>query len=369
TRRYISCCLLVNLFCLLCDRQAGARAFHLGLIFRVAVFTPLVVACLFFLRRPFGALLQCLSATVPLLFNTVFVTLLARVTPQPFADRYLLGAAVGIMAQTLLVPIPFLFSTAALVGATGLLAMVSLMHLGRGFFPPVTPDLVFFVSGVGVCFLYQRYKLEQSTRKDYLLSESKHLHMQEVLSANAHLERLSSLDSLTGVFNRRYLDAALIRLWNVAKENERWIAVLIVDIDHFKRVNDTHGHQHGDFCLEHVAQVLQVSIRAGVDTVARYGGEEFVALLPDADGNLAEEIASRIRQQVEGLCLSSSAKCVVTVSIGIAALRGGQSELTLPDFIATADSALYQAKRSGRNRVINGSHLVEGKTAFALSAV
>lgn len=356
-QRYLCCCLIANFVCLLCDHQAGARAFHLGLIFRLALFTPLVLGCVLVLRRPFHSRLQCLCAIGPLLVNTAFVTLLARATPQPFTDRYLLGAAVGIMAQTLLMPVPFLFSTAALACATGLLAALSLMPLQRGFFPPVTPDLSYFVGGVGVSFLYQRYKVEQGIRKDYLLSESNRLHMQQVLSANAHLERLSSLDSLTGVFNRRYLDAALIRLWNIASKNERWIAVLMVDIDHFKSVNDTHGHQHGDFCLEHIAQALQQNVRAGVDTVARYGGEEFVALLPDADSAVAEEIASRVREQVEGLGLSSSSGCVVTVSIGLAAIRGGQRELTLHEFIATADLALYEAKKAGRNRVADGSHM------------
>lgn len=369
TQRYLFCCLFANLFCLLCDRQAGSRAFHLGLIFRVAIFTPLVLGCGFVLRRPFSARVQCLSAIVPLLFNTASVTFLARSTTEPFADRYLFGAAVGIMAQTLLAPIPFFYSTAALVCATGLLAAISLMPLRGVFLPPVTPDLVFFVSGVGVCFLYQRYRLELNTRRDYLLSESNRLHLQQVLNSNAHLERLSSLDSLTGVFNRRYLDAALVRLWNIAREHQRWIAVLMVDVDQFKSVNDTHGHQHGDFCLEHVAQVLQKSVRAGVDTVARYGGEEFVALLPDADSNVAEEIASRVREQVEGLGLSSSAGCVVTVSIGVAALRGGQSELTYSSLVAAADSALYQAKKAGRNCVISGSHVFGGRHAYELSEV
>ncbi|MGI4829049.1 MAG: GGDEF domain-containing protein [Janthinobacterium lividum] len=306
--------------------------------------------------------MQSFCAITPLLFGTMFVTVLARVTPQPFTDRYLLGAVVGIMAQTLLAPIPFLFSAAALICSTAALAVLSLLPLPGNYYPPVTPDLVIFVAGVGICFLYQRYKLEQSTRRDYLLSEANRLHMEQVVKSNAHLERLSSIDSLTGVFNRRYLDAALARLWNIARENERWIAVLMVDIDRFKQINDTHGHQHGDFCLERVAQALQESIRAGADTVARYGGEEFVALLPDADERVAEEIASRARQRIEDLGLSAYSKCVVTVSVGIAAVQGGEGEVTLREFIGAADSALYEAKRVGRNQVISGSHLLRAKT-------
>ena len=368
-QRYLYTYLCANLLCLPCDYQAGSRAFHLGLIFRVGCLAPLVCAVVLVLKSRFSAAVQSFCAIAPLLFGTTFVALLARLTPQPFTDRYLLGAAVGIMAQTLIAPIPFLFSLTALACSTALLAALGLLPLRGGLFPPVTPDLIFFVAGVGACFLYHRYTLERSIRRDYLLSEANRLHTEQVVKANAHLERLSSIDSLTGVFNRRYLDAALIRLWNLARANERWIAVLMVDIDNFKLVNDTHGHQHGDVCLEHVGQALQKSIRAGVDTVARYGGEEFVALLPDADESVAQEIASRVRQHIQDLGLPAYSECVVTVSVGVAAVKGGQGDLTLPDLIAAADSALYEAKRAGRNQVISGSHMLTEQTAFDLTGV
>lgn len=357
-QRFLLLYLLVDTFCLFCDYHAGSKTFHLALLFRVCLFAPLVLGVVLGLKAPGSATFQSLSAITPLLVGTAFVSLLARLTQQPFTDRYLLGAAVGIMAQTLLAPIPFLFSALGVASSTLVFAALNLSRLGGGFSPPISPDLVYFVAGVGACFLYQRYRLEQSTRRDYLLSEANRLHLERVLRANEHLQRLSSVDSLTGVFNRRYLDAALDRLWRVAREHERWIAVLMVDIDHFKLVNDTHGHQHGDFCLEHVAQALQQGIRAGIDTVARYGGEEFVALLPDADESVAEDIATRIGQHIRELGLSGYLGSLVTVSIGIAALQGGQAEVTLEEFIAAADAALYQAKSAGRDRIMNGSYLL-----------
>jgi diguanylate cyclase (GGDEF)-like protein len=363
-QRFLLLYLLVDTFCLFCDYQAGTKLFHLALLFRVCLFAPLVLGVVLALNSRVSVTFQSLSAITPLLFGTAFVSFLARLTQQPFTDRYLLGAAVGIMAQTLLAPIPFLFSALAVACSTLVFSALNLSPLGAGFSPPVTPDLVCFVAGVEACFLYHRYRMEKSTRRDYLLDEANRLHLEQALRLNEHLQRLSSVDSLTGVFNRRYLDGALDRLWLAAQEHERWIAVLMVDIDHFKQVNDTHGHQHGDLCLEHVAQALQQGIRAGIDTVARYGGEEFVALLPDADESLAEDIALRIRQHIRELGLSGHSGSMVTVSIGVAALQGGQAEVTLPDFIAAADAALYQAKSAGGNRIMNGSSfLIEQRPA------
>jgi diguanylate cyclase (GGDEF)-like protein len=201
--------------------------------------------------------------------------------------------------------------------------------------------------------LYERYNREAASRREFLLSELNRIRTEDILRMNAHLDRLSSLDGLTGVFNRRYLDIALARLSKVAAENHRWISVLMIDIDNFKSLNDSAGHQYGDFCLEQVAQLLQHGVRAGVDTVARYGGEEFVAILPDADECVAAEIGERLRESIESAALPGASGLVVTISIGVAALLGTAGEkVTVQHLIASADEALYQAKRSGRNRVI-----------------
>jgi diguanylate cyclase (GGDEF)-like protein len=181
--------------------------------------------------------------------------------------------------------------------------------------------------------------------------------MEDILRMNSHLDRLSSMDALTGVFNRRYLNSALARLCDVAADKQRWIGILMIDIDHFKSINDTAGHQHGDYCLEQVAQVLQQSVRAGVDTVARYGGEEFIAILPDADEGQALVIGERIRQSIEAAGLPAAQGRVVTISAGATAVRGEEgSRFSADDLVAIADSALYTAKKSGRNRVIYSNH-------------
>lgn len=183
-QRFLLLYLLVDTFCLFCDYHAGSKTFHLALLFRVCLFAPLVLGVVLGLKAPGSATFQSLSAITPLLVGTAFVSLLARLTQQPFTDRYLLGAAVGIMAQTLLAPIPFLFSALGVASSTLVFAALNLSRLGGGFSPPISPDLVYFVAGVGACFLYQRYRLEQSTRRDYLLSEANRLHLERVLRAN-----------------------------------------------------------------------------------------------------------------------------------------------------------------------------------------
>lgn len=168
--------------------------------------------------------------------------------------------------------------------------------------------------------------------------------------ANAELERLSVRDSLTGLFNRRYFDARLLEEWFRARRSNQSISLLMIDIDHFKRFNDTYGHIVGDQVLTATATVLEQGISRKTDFVARYGGEEFVALLYDTTPEGALTIAERIRVAVAEQTLPTNAD-QITISIGVCAMipRSG----TPPELLAKcADAALYQAKQEGRNRVV-----------------
>jgi diguanylate cyclase (GGDEF)-like protein len=155
------------------------------------------------------------------------------------------------------------------------------------------------------------------------------------------------------VKNRRVFDESLERLWQRAVAAERRIAILLLDVDHFKAYNDRYGHQAGDRALRHVAQVCQAIVTRPQDLVARYGGEEFTVLLYDVDAVEASKVAERMRKAVIGLALEhrdSRARQLVTISIGVAVVepsvdRDSRGALQL------ADEALYQAKTRGRNRV------------------
>ncbi len=171
--------------------------------------------------------------------------------------------------------------------------------------------------------------------------------------AEMELSRQARVDGLTGLANRREFDSALER--ECAARRKRSLALLMIDIDHFKPFNDTYGHQRGDDCLRQVAKVLRDATQRPADTVARYGGEEFTCILPDTTLEGAEVVAERIRGRIEAMKIAhaDSDLGVVTVSIGVCAVHTGWP-LEPPVLLQRADDLLYQAKRAGRNRVCAG---------------
>ena len=174
--------------------------------------------------------------------------------------------------------------------------------------------------------------------------------------ANKELKRLSSMDGLTGVANRRLFDESLRAEWRRAMRNQSMLTIVMVDIDHFKLYNDQYGHLAGDECLKKVAAAMQSCLRRPADLLARYGGEEFVALLPDTNQSGALQLANHARRMVQKLAIPHAASPVaeaVTVSLGVASAipQQGQDAASL---VETADKALYRAKNNGRNQVAAG---------------
>ncbi|MFW9596312.1 MAG: GGDEF domain-containing protein [Macromonas sp.] len=175
----------------------------------------------------------------------------------------------------------------------------------------------------------------------------------ELQAANQQLEIASNTDGLTGLSNRHKFDQVWAQEWQRAVRQGLPLAVVMIDVDHFKTYNDHFGHPAGDECLRRLAAVLARSVRRAGELAARYGGEEFVVVLPGVDENGALQEAERIRTEVFQLGIphgGSSAAPVVTVSLGVAA-RVPQRAEGLYQLLQEADDALYQAKNSGRNRV------------------
>jgi diguanylate cyclase (GGDEF)-like protein len=171
-------------------------------------------------------------------------------------------------------------------------------------------------------------------------------------AANAQLETLSLEDDLTGIANRRYFERTLADEWNRARRHEQSLALILLDLDHFKDLNDRRGHPAGDDCLRKVGAFLAESVRRSGEVVARYGGEEFAILLPGIDGDVAIRVAETLRDGIERLAIPYGNGTVrrVTASCGVAAMHPAP-EASSDVLVASADRALYAAKHSGRNCV------------------
>lgn len=176
--------------------------------------------------------------------------------------------------------------------------------------------------------------------------------MQELQQSNSKLEKLTFIDSLTQVANRRCFDEVLEKEIKHLRRTKRYLSLIMFDIDHFKAYNDYHGHLAGDACLSKIARAAQAVLKRPTDLLARYGGEEFAAILPDTDEAGAVQIASNIQTAVNNLHITyhsnGSERLFVTISLGITSQIIVQ-DLSMEMLIAEADKALYQAKEKGRN--------------------
>jgi two-component system cell cycle response regulator len=164
------------------------------------------------------------------------------------------------------------------------------------------------------------------------------------------LEHQSFLDGLTGLWNRKYLEQRMESELNIARRYGRPVSLILADIDHFKQINDTHGHLFGDIVLQGTAECLPIYARRS-DIVTRYGGEEFAILLADTSLRAAAYVAERLRAGVEARCFEAHGEAVsVTASFGIACTQELQTEITRENLILAADRALYASKDGGRNQ-------------------
>ena len=218
------------------------------------------------------------------------------------------------------------------------------------------PEKVTAISLVvtGVVFtLVANYWMEREERFNYLLHMQSEARGADLASANRELIRLSNLDVLTGLANRRYFSRSFEKAWDDAVLAQQSISLLLIDIDHFKRINDEFGHLYGDETLVQLGKVLRDGLRRDEGIAARFGGEEFVVLLPGIAFDKALIIAERLRRLTRTIQLpmrDGVAPAPTTISIGVASaqpMSHDQSEELFRD----ADAALYEAKAHGRDRI------------------
>jgi len=200
--------------------------------------------------------------------------------------------------------------------------------------------------------LQELYQATQEANKELeRLHEEYKIKEQALIKVNDQLETLASTDLLTGLKNRRFFQEKMVESLLLFQEKQRFFSLLVVDIDHFKSINDTYGHPIGDLVLGNLAGLLQ-SVSRSTDVVARYGGEEFVIILPECEEEQAIGIAERYRSQVAS---ADWGEYNITVSIGAATVVEEDTEKSL---FQKADNALYASKTGGRNRVTHAAQMV-----------
>jgi diguanylate cyclase (GGDEF)-like protein len=231
------------------------------------------------------------------------------------------------------------------VFATLVLAATYLAYLLPGHAPFVTKFIgSTLIACAGYLSLMANRRMEQDVRQIFLTRLRDQLRCEGA-------EKVAKRDTLTGLSNRRELDETVKELWADEKPVVA-VAVIMLDIDHFKHFNDSYGHIAGDTCLKRVAAALASELRSTSDLAVRYGGEEFLVLMPDTELSAAIRIAERIRRQIEELAIPHEGVGqlgIVTVSLGV--IAGPTAAHEFVELIAGADAALYAAKRAGRNQV------------------
>jgi diguanylate cyclase (GGDEF)-like protein len=209
--------------------------------------------------------------------------------------------------------------------------------------------------GLGI-ILVASYSLEREERRTYLLTLQRGIQTKELAAANEELQRLSLIDKLTGLPNRRAFEERFDRLWEKCLRKGLALSAVVIDVDHFKMVNDVYGHLYGDEVLKRIGTLLPQSLRSPEDMAARFGGEEFIILLAHAEPDIALTVAERARKLVETAgtplnpATAGQAAMWITVSCGVSSCIPAE-ETTWTQLVGAADEALYAAKRRGRNRV------------------
>lgn len=356
--------LLILIFlCILVNQYRGVKTYTIGRIFTIiSYFIGLI-------RSPFLSITLALSGVFLLVGTSISCLGIAQFTNKKIKPYYLLIINllfIGVRSYFLIFKDVFVFNTItqtvfqmaifsistycllttshkSFVGASRFMAIVMiglLMSLAGRIVLLLrnSPSQLFIPNELNASTLIIVFIFTFLLTAGFIMMVCQRLFYDLKVAANT--------DMLTGLLNRRAMMHQLEIAMNHFYRSDRTFAIILIDVDFFKRVNDVYGHDGGDMVLVHLAQILQTKMRQ-IDSASRWGGEEFLILLPDTMLHQAEEIAERLRYYVETNPTQSNIQ--ITISLGIAVIR--QHGDSLESLITAADHALYEAKRSGRNRV------------------
>lgn len=322
---------------------------RLALVVRVLVFPPLIIGGVVLLYRlPYPALREWGVSAAGCLACILNVALILTSDSRWAMSYVVILNVIVVYANTIARFWPAVVM--CVVNAAGHVLVVAIKpdHVGH----VAVPSTILMISTI-VFTLYYSYYLEHDERLAFLLNlREKGLHTQ-LKAANLRLAHSAKHDALTHVANRRHFDEYLSQVWAYAQQQSLPVALMLVDVDHFKAYNDRYGHQAGDTCLIELSQALTANYRRPGDLVARWGGEEFAVVMTDASLDTVRTAAERGRMAIMQRGIkheASSCAPVVTASIGVASIVPNANN-SIAELIHLADEALYAAKGRGRNRV------------------
>lgn len=339
-------------FLLISDWLLVPDQFDLALRLRLLVFTPAIAVGIFLIPKVHSPAHWEWLPVIPGVGAALISAWLCVKSNDPLAAPYMVSlATVAMFANSV---VRMRFAPAVLLDAIiFVIFLVAFFKMPPESYPILIPGgLLLFCS---ITFtLYGCYCQERDERVNWLMHLRERLLLRDLEAANQELQDAARSDILTDLANRRHFNERLAELWEQSRRNGDEVAIMMIDVDHFKAYNDRYGHPMGDVCLKSVAGVLKRRLRGANDLIARYGGEEFIAALTGTSRAAVLGAAERIRRGVEGLNIlhgSSGTHEVVTVSIGVATTSPRASSASIDGLISDADEALYCAKQNGRNQV------------------
>jgi diguanylate cyclase (GGDEF)-like protein len=348
-------CVLVYNFFALSDYFLSRRNFIQSLEVRLGLATPLAVASitgLHFCQR-INWIRESLILFVCCVFSACVLYLYFDISAVVSAYA-LIDVILVLLFTNVGIQIRFSYAIAASALCVSMGGIY--VYLDRWLSKPQKMESLAVLLADAFLSLVANYNIESGERMSFLLRMRSAMQTEDLTIANEHLQQIANEDKLTGISNRRHFDEVYKLIWEQCVSGASAISVVMIDIDHFKRLNDRYGHAHGDAVLSRIAKLLREDVRVRGDFVARYGGEEFVVVIANSSTEIAERVAERLRFLVE--TAGHPANCqgrrfeeqFPTISCGVATVHP-HPDMELWGPITLADKALYQAKAEGRNRV------------------
>ena len=346
---FINAIALVScMFCLPLDYSNGPEIFEWGLVLRLGLVFPAYCLAIYAALRGSWVLQRWTSILPAVCFAGVAGYLGMHHGAAP-RDEYIMGSALIVVLAVVIVPLrPTSIAILLFLSLAALWAVWAAL-------PPAPAREAFavltYLSAISLVALAVPFRAATLRDRNFLFALRGRFASERLVAANEQLRELSHRDDLTGLPNRRYFERIFHTAFQAAVANGDDLAVMMIDVDRFKRFNDTHGHAAGDGVLRQVAKELEQQFRGPGSTVARYGGEEFVVVVENCSEEKAMALADRARAAVaqRAVSLDIGGPVSVTISIGVALRkRAGMSADAL---VECADAALYAAKDSGRNIV------------------